>query len=68
MKTLGEALSDAKYKKVHWSHLREERGVGCPRKAGGGRLSSRLAPQASVVKGREVLEIASPFEFTSFSH
>lgn len=71
VKALGEALSDAKYKKVH--SFRKNGGCRdaeqrAPLKKGEGgeprrdTLSSRLAPQASVVKGREVLQIGSPSE------
>lgn len=64
MKALDQALSDAKYKKVHSFRKR-----GLLEHASKGReesrrdtLSSRLALQASVVKGREVLQIGSPSE------
>ncbi|KAG7201895.1 hypothetical protein KM043_004609 [Ampulex compressa] len=65
MKTLGGALSDAKYKKVHsFGRRGKERGRGPgtsvkERRTRG--LSRNLAPQASVVKGREVLQIGSTF-------
>lgn len=52
VKTFDGALSDAKYKKVHRSHLRRKKGTAC----GAGReVSRRLAPQASLVRGRKVL-------------
>lgn len=54
VKTFDEALSDAKYKKVHLSHL-QGKGDSVFFESKRRELSRRLAPQASVVKGREVL-------------
>lgn len=66
LKASVEALSDAKYKKIHSFRKRGPRGSARFKRAGGARrdtLSSRLAPQASVVKGRDkVLQMKSPLE------
>lgn len=66
LKASVEALSDAKYKKIHSFRKRGPGASARFKRAGGARrdtLSSRLAPQASVVKGHDkVLQMKSPLE------